>query len=390
MARKDGKDRGLFERPAGSGVWWIRFVDQHGKERRERWGPKSLAREKYAERKTEVRKGTYVPRDELRAREKANAEQTVRHVVERYLEASRLKTRQGKLRSEHSLKTDDWHGRLLIEAFGDQLVDDLSPHDVEMWMARRAQHTSPSTANRHLGFLKRVCRKAIRDRLATRDVTMRVDPLGEKEGSDRYLKPDEEPALKAAMEELDWTIVEVAMHTGFRRENVFSLRWEDIDFDMKRIRLPYTKAGKRQYLPMNSRLEEVLLAQRARAGDSEWVFPNTVGGHLDPRHWWRRKMKPALEKAGITDFRFHDLRHTFGSYLTMNGVPLRAVQKLMGHSSSRVTERYSHLADGYLAEAVESMVAGGARKGLKGPNGSAPESAPNKNDPSTSPESPSA
>lgn len=345
----------------GWGVWWVRYSDAEGHEHREKVGSKGAAVEVYRKRKTQVREAKFFPEDVVRIRP-----WTVNDAVKAYLDARP---------HNKGWKTDDWHGRMMKEAFGETPLDELNPHDVEMWLVKREADTSPSTANRSLGFLKRICRKAIRDEKAKRDVTVKVDPRDEPPGRDRYLKPDESEALWRELDDEERAVVEVAIHTGFRRGNVFTLRWDYVDFDTHLISLPMTKSGKRHYLPMNSHLEEVLRAQRERSGHTPWVFPNEIGGPDDARNWWKRKLKPALERAKINNFRFHDLRHTFGSWLTMEGAGLRTVQTLMGHSSSRVTERYSHLSPGYLVDAVERLAAIGTRESAPSEQ-SAPESAP--------------
>ena len=85
---------------------------------------------------------------------------------------------------------------------------------------------------------------------------------------------------------------------------------------------------------------------------SEWVFPGKAGKPLGD---FKRAFKTALRKAGISDFRFHDLRHTFASHLVMNGVNIRTVQQLLGHKDIKMTMRYSHLSRDFVQEAVSHL-----------------------------------
>src|SRR4029453_17965167 len=80
-------------------------------------------------------------------------------------------------------------------------------------------------------------------------------------------------------------------------------------------------------------------------GSGRRLFPSSI----------RRAFENAVERAGVKDFRFHDLRHTFASWLTMKGRPLREVQELLGHKSIYMTQRYSHLAPERLREAVAAL-----------------------------------
>src|SRR5207249_9565566 len=108
-------------------------------------------------------------------------------------------------------------------------------------------------------------------------------------------------------------------------------------------------------LPMNDTVRATLrqLPSRFR---SEWVFPSKKGTTpLNPLNFIRRVVRPVLTSAQITDFRWHDLRHTFASRLVMKGVDLRTVQELMGHADIRMTLLYSHVSPAHLLDAVEKL-----------------------------------
>ena len=120
MARRDGKDRGLFERPPGSGTWWIRYNDSQGNEHREKVGPKGLARQVYAKRKTEIREGRYFPKKMLR---RINIRLT--ELIDEYLVEAKVNHR--------SYASTQSHARQWTEVFGDVAIQDLTAADIEKW-----------------------------------------------------------------------------------------------------------------------------------------------------------------------------------------------------------------------------------------------------------------
>lgn len=185
MARKDGKKRGHFERPRESGIWWVCYFDERGEKHREKVGNKTAAREVYAKRKTQVRDGKFHPEDVTRRKVV-----TVKTIVERYLEVT-----------EHnrSHKTDLYFANAVLSAFRDVPAEKLNPHELKSWMQKRSRETSPSTANRTFGFLKRACRKAVLEGAIKADPTSKVKPFREPSGRIRFLTEEEELRLRAVV-----------------------------------------------------------------------------------------------------------------------------------------------------------------------------------------------
>jgi len=106
---------------------------------------------------------------------------------------------------------------------------------------------------------------------------------------------------------------------------------------------------------MNDRVMEILRGSSSRL-KSAWVFPSETGeSAIDANNFINRVFNPALAAAKVKDFRWHDLRHTFASRLTMAGVDLRTLQELMGHKTIKMTLRYSHLSPTHTLEAVNKL-----------------------------------
>jgi integrase len=149
--------------------------------------------------------------------------------------------------------------------------------------------------------------------------------------------------------------IELALNTGARKNELLQLQIKSIDLPRKIITIEghTTKTGKRRYLPINQSAAAVV-ERRKRYRDencpaSPWLFSKRTGDRVKyPDNAFRL----AVEKAGLTDFCVHDLRHTFASWLVTEGIELIKVRDLLGHSSIRMTERYAHLAPFRLHEAV--------------------------------------
>ena len=124
-------------------------------------------------------------------------------------------------------------------------------------------------------------------------------------------------------------VVLVAVHTGMRKGEILKLKWDQVDIRHSFLLLDETKNGERREIPINRTLYE-LFAGMPRSLESEYVF---VGKDGEPYGDIKRSFHTALKKAGIRDFHFHDLRHTFASHLVMAGIDLLSVKELLGHKS---------------------------------------------------------
>jgi integrase len=134
-----------------------------------------------------------------------------------------------------------------------------------------------------------------------------------------------------------------------RRGEILGLKWDYIKLDNRLIILPITKNNTSRVVPINDTLYKILSEIPQKSG---YVFGNGNGGHIGDI---KRSFHTACRKAGITDFRFHDLRHTYASHLAMRGMHIRALQELLGHKSVIMTQRYSHLAPEQLQNAVKLL-----------------------------------
>jgi len=349
MARKGGQDRGLFQRPKGSGIWWIRYHDVDGREHRERMGAKGLARKRYMQRKTEVAEGRFFPNARRRR---------VRFddLVDDYRQAS---AQAGTA----IMRTDIGYTRALA-GFGGRRAETITAREVEAWRDKLAESLSPASVAHHLSMLRAIFNRGVRDGKLAAAPTRKVEFPQENNARVRYLSDDEETRLMEALAKWLRAMVVVAIHTGLRVGELLKLRWPDVDFGSASIHVREAKSGEGRRLPINqaalvtlrrlrdARPKVIQLEERRAAGEGGCVFgPDTAALRMSINREFRR----AAAAAKIEDLRFHDLRHTFASRLVTRGFDLYRVQTLMGHKTAKMTMRYAHLSPGALREAVEAL-----------------------------------
>jgi len=347
---------GVFERTKGSGDWWIRYSDQYGHIHREKAGPKSLAQKAYEKRKTSIREGKFFP-EKLRQRR----EILFKDMAKLYLEEHSKPNKRSHETDRHVMKR-------LKEAFGEKALSEIAVEDVERFKNRLTKEVivkkgtqqesktlSDATVNRHLALLGGVYSKAIAWNKTKSNPVSQVKKFKENNERVRYLTEEEEPRLRTVFPKEHWPKVEVAYHTGLRRGEQINLRWPEVNFHTRTITILIPKSGEKEYVTMDDRVMEILRNLPSRL-KSEWVFPNKTGNApLNANNFINRVFKPALEKAKINDFRWHDLRHTFGSRLAMAGVDLRTIQEVIRHKTIKMTLRYTHLSPSHTLEAVNKL-----------------------------------
>ena len=203
----------------------------------------------------------------------------------------------------------------------------------------------PATVNRELALLKHMYSKAIEWGKAKENPAKKVELLKGEVRRVRFLLPAEIHKLLSNCAEDLRPIVTVAVNTGMRKGELLNLKWKDVNLEQGIISLLDTKNNERRDIPMDETARKVF-QDLDRTG--EYVF-----GKGDRHIFARRKsFDSAVRESGISDFRFHDLRHTFASNLVMEGVDIMTVKELMGHKTLDMTLRYAHLAPNHKTRAV--------------------------------------
>lgn len=133
------------------------------------------------------------------------------------------------------------------------------------------------------------------------------------------------------------------------------ISWENVSLQSRNLTIPRSKHGEMRHVSLNDRVMEILRNLPSRM-KSPWVFTSSNGvTPMDAQNFVRRVFLPAMREAGIKDFRWHDLRHTFASRLIMAGADLKSVQELMGHKTITLTMKYAHLSPGHRMAAVQLL-----------------------------------
>lgn len=263
-----------------------------------------------------------------------------------------------------------WEGvadGLLKKAFPGSLRS-ITVDQVEAYQRQRLDSgVSKSTTNIEMTVLKHMINKALLWEHLSVNPIKGVKKFKEPPGRTRFLTPEEIEKLLAACTTSGFEkkeghffsdllkgylrpFVMIALNTGMRKGEILSLTRKDIDWKNRIATLNQTKNGEKRHAYLN---EAALMALKAIPPrlDTDRLFPfgeDQIG----------MAFKRAVKRAGIEDFRLHDLRHTFCSYQAMSGVQGRGLMSLMGHRDGRMTTRYSHLSDAYLREAVNRTVLG--------------------------------
>ncbi len=330
----------------------IYFIDYYVNDRRKRekiGSSRKLAETVLSKRKVEIAEGKFL---DVVKKERVKFED----FAQEYLN---IHSKQHK----KSWKTDFYLIKDLERFFKGKYLYTITPQDIEHFKMERLKETvgsketdnpktvSTATVNRQLDTLRGILNKAIAWGKLQTSPMKSVQYLKVPRGRLRFLEKEEIVKLLSNCGTNLRPIVVLALFTGMRRGEILGLKWHDIDVKRNIITLLDTKNGEKREVPMNEQVKTALIRVRKHP-DTAYIFCNEKGV---PVHDIRKSYSTALRKSGITNFRFHDLRHTFASQLVMSGVDLNTVRELLGHKDMTMTLRYSHLAQSHKQRAVDIL-----------------------------------
>ncbi|MBS0181331.1 MAG: tyrosine-type recombinase/integrase [Nitrospira sp.] len=313
-------------------VWWMDFMFQGTRVRRStETSDKRLATAILAKVTTQVVEGTFFDHRE-------EDDHTFQDMMERYLaECSKMKAPKSCVRDGTSLKH-------LVPVLGEKLLSEITPKSLVAYRTqRRTEGAAPATINKELQLVRHAFNLAMREWEWCRENPMhRVSLEQVRNEVDRWLSADEEERLLAASSPWLQEIIRFALNTGMRQGEILNLLWQDVDFTRGTLIVMKSKNGTRRTIPVNTTVYDLLAAKQGATGASSGlVFKTPLGNTLQVR-FLVREFCEARDRAGILDFRFHDMRHTFATRLVQHGIDLYKVQRLLGHKTSTMTQRYAH------------------------------------------------
>jgi len=255
--------------------------------------------------------------------------------------------------NKRSWGDDERHAKVYCRHFGNKSLSEIDYQMIQEFKVERMKSITrhgrvrkPASVNRELAILSGIFRMAVDYDEITDNPCRKVQKLPENNQRTRHLSFEEEDRLFAKLNgnrEYLRPIVTVAIYAGPRRGELLKLRWSDVDFALNIINFKQTKTNKDRSVPMEPIVRSVLLELREVAGDLEYAFVNPDTGTRYTEV--KRSFASACREAGIFDFTFHDLRHTFGTRLADAGVDVVKIKELMGHGSIVTTMRYIHATD---------------------------------------------
>ncbi|MDD5546307.1 MAG: tyrosine-type recombinase/integrase [Candidatus Omnitrophica bacterium] len=326
---------GVYEK---NGNWYIRYYIGDKNVRRKVGPTKGLAEIALKKIKVAMAEGKYL---DIKREQKIKFEEFADEYIKTHSKTNNKSWEQTDLHTVKCLKA----------FFAGKYLSEITPQMVEQFKAKRVTEVKPATTNRALALLKSIFNKATAwNKFDGRNPVKGIKFYKEHPRL-RFLEREDITKLIDNNTEPLKSIVIIALNTGMRRGEIFNLKWHDIDFERGIISLYQTKNGEQRKVPMNEQVKQTIIAVR-KTPDSPYIFCNK-----DKRPYCdiRKSFFTACDKCGITDFHFHDLRHTFASQLVMSGIDLNTVRELLGHKTIEMTLRYAHLSPDFKKRAVDIL-----------------------------------
>lgn len=245
----------------------------------------------------------------------------------------------------------------LLPYFGHQLLTEVKKSDIIRFLSIHQATHKPASVNRILVQIRYMFNLAIRwDEGIDKNPSAGIPKMPENNKKERYLSTEEVQQLMDSLYQSDnqilQYIVPALLMTGARKREILDAKWSEFDFDKNLWRVSISKSGKARYIPISSSLKS-LLDSVPRIEGCDYVFANPETGK--PFVQIYSSWNTARTRAGLPEVRMHDLRHSFASFMVNSGRTLYEVQKILGHTQIKTTQRYAHLSHDTLLDAANSV-----------------------------------
>ncbi len=320
------------------GIWWISVVAPNGERIRRTAGTasKALAQEYHDRVKSELWRISKLGEKPRR---------TWNEAAVRWLKESGHKA---------TIEQDKSHLRWLDQFLGGKYLDTISRSLIDrVTDAKLARGVTHATVNRPLELVRAILRKCVND-WEWLDRAPHVRMLKEPTRRVRFLSRAEAQGLLAELPEHLAAMAAFSLATGLRRANVTGLQWTQVDLVRRLawIHPDQAKARKAIAVPLNAEAAVIIRSRIGNHPTHVFSFRGTPIRQVSTKAWYQ-----ALQRAGIENFRWHDLRHTWASWHVQNGTPLSALQELGGWESPEMVRRYAHFSAEHLAPYADRLCA---------------------------------
>jgi len=320
----------LYKRK-GSPKWWATWYDRDGERHRQSSGT--------ADRKlAEALASKWVQEGFMEEHFGKKPDLPFSEILLRYAKALKRNS------PEHFMKNNRYRIKFLAERFRDYNVSDMTYHAIQEFVDERMETVSSGMALMDVSYIKAAINKARREEIT--DFVPNFPRIKPSRPRNRWLTAREEERLLQATQPHLRQLIRFAVDTGGRRSELFRLDWRAVDMDNRRITFVHTKNGEDRNVRLCERAYQTLKELGPKHSGAVFTFKGNAINSV------KTSFENARQKAGIEDFRFHDLRHTFASRLVQGGVPLYNVMHLTGHKSLEMVQRYAHLAPDFQEGAI--------------------------------------
>jgi len=239
----------------------------------------------------------------------------------------------------------------LHSILGGLMLDEITLDVIARIKESRLKDVGKSTTNRYLALVRAILKRAV-DEWDWLEKAPKVKLFKESEGRIRFITPEQVQALLRELPAHQRDMVLFALQTGLRQSNVVNLEWLQVNLEQGHmwVNAAQSKNRKPIAVPLNREALAVLHRQLGKHPARVFTFAGQPIVNANTRAW-----RNALKRAGIEDFRWHDLRHTWASWHRMQGTPTHELQQLGGWRTGAMVERYAHLAPDHLANAAARL-----------------------------------